>query len=1165
MSLYYPLQFLTYNSHFTNLNKPYTIPMKERPLSSCGGAVYVPPHQRLRSVITASPQPIDQKPNNNNSNSIKSYPYLPPPQQQQVRLQNKRSSRFDEDIHLTPYQGAAPSDNAEAWKWKLTALLHNNDKQEVISREKKDRRDYEQIAALASKMGLYSKLYSKVVVVSKLPLPNYRFDLDDKRPQREVILPPGLPRRVDVFLGQYLSLKPRSMSRSSSNGSIATDEGLFEQSEALPQSKTAMKKILWERSMQMQTKQQTWQESAEGKKMLEFRSSLPAYKEKDAILSAISQNQVIIISGETGCGKTTQIPQFILESEIESVRGDMCSIICTQPRRISVMAVSERVAAERGEVLGETVGYKVRLEGVKGRDTHLLFCTTGILLRRLLVDRNLKGITHVIVDEIHERGMNEDFLLIVLKDLLPRRPELRLILMSATLDAELFSSYFDGAPLVHIPGFTHPVRTHFLEDILEMSGYRLTPDNQIDDYGQERVWKMNKQAPRKRKSQIASAVEDTLRAADFQEFSPETQESLSCWNPDCIGFNFIEYILCHICENERPGAVLVFMTGWDDISSLKDKLQCHPILGNTSRVLLLACHGSMASTEQRLIFDKPEAGVRKIVLATNIAETSITIDDVVFVIDCGKAKETSYDALNNTPRLLPSWISKVSARQRRGRAGRVQPGECYHLYPRCVYDAFADYQLPEILRTPLQSLCLQIKSLKLGSISEFLSRALQSPELLAVQNAIEYLKIIGALDEGENLTVLGRYLTMLPMEPKLGKMLILGAILNCLDPILTIVAGLSVRDPFLTPLDKKDLAEAAKAHFSRDFSDHLALVRAYEGWRDAERDLAGYEYCWKNFLSAQSMKAIDSLRREFYSLLNETGLVDSNITIYNSWSYDEHLLRAIICYGLYPGICSVLHNEKSFSLKTMEDGQVFLHSNSVNARDSKIPYPWLVFNEKIKVNSVFLRDSTAISDSVLLLFGGAISKGEVDGHLKMLGGYLEFFMSPTTAEMYTSLRRELDELIRTKLLNPRMDVHSYHELLSAVRLLISEDQCGGRFVFSRQILLPSKPGAGALPPAQMSRTESGPGGDNAKSQLQTLLNRAGYATPTYKTVQLNNSQFRATVEFNGVQIMGRPCNNKKQAEKDAAAEALNWLLEGHRAGPNYIEQMSQLLKKSKKA
>lgn len=1165
--------------------------MKDR-LPSSYGAVYVPPHHRLRSVISKTtttatpasspPRATNSKPALTNSsnkqssfvNSRNNNTYLPPHHfQQQLKKKSwtddVSSEGSDRDIELPVHLGASSSDNIDAWKWKLTTLLRNKDKQEVVSREKKDRRDYEDIAALASQMGLYSHLYAKVVVVSKAPLPNYRFDLDDRRPQREVILPPGILRRVDYYLREYMSQKPKGMdvfSRSSSNGSIATDEGLFEQPEPLSHNKPAMEKIISRRSLQMHTEQQTWQESQQGQKIMEFRMSLPAYKEKDAILSVIANNQVVIISGETGCGKTTQIPQYILESEIEATRGAMCNIICTQPRRISAMSVSERVAAERGELLGETVGYKVRLEGVKGRDTHLLFCTTGILLRRLLVDRNLKGVSHVIVDEVHERGMNEDFLLIVLKDLLPRRPELRLILMSATLDAELFSSYFGRAPMVHIPGFTYPVRSHFLENILEMTGYRLTPYNQIDDYGLEKLWKMNKQAPRKRKSQIASAVEDALRAADFEDYSPLTRESLSCWNPDCIGFNLIEHLLDYICQMERPGAVLVFMTGWDDISALKEKLQGHRIIGDPNQVLLLTCHGSMASSEQNLIFNKAEDGVRKIVLATNIAETSITIDDVVFVIDCGKAKETSYDALNNTPCLLPSWISKVSAKQRRGRAGRVQPGECYHLYPRCVYDAFADYQLPEILRTPLQSLCLQIKSLKLGSISEFLSRALQSPELLAVQNAIEYLKVIGALDENENLTVLGRYLTMLPMEPKFGKMLVLGAIFYCLEPILTIVAGLSVRDPFLSPLEKKDLAEAAKAQFSQDYSDHLALVRAYEGWKDSEKDLAGYEYCWKNFLSAQSMKAIDSLRKEFYLLLKDTGLVDSNPTTYNTWSYDKHLLRAVICYGLYPGICSVVPNEKSFSFKTMEDGQVLLYSNSVNARESRIPYPWLVFNEKIKVNSIFLRDSTAVSDSVLLLFGGSVLKGDMDGHVKMLGGYLEFFMSPGVAEMYQSLRRELEELIQTKLLNPRMDIHFHHALLSAIRMLITEDQGDGRFVFNRQVLQHPQPSAVAVaaPPTLMSRTESGPGGDNSKSQLQTLLTRAGYAAPVYRTKQEKNNQFLATVEFNGVQIMGHPCNNKKQAEKDAAAEALEWLLEGHQRGHDYIEQMSLFLKKSKK-
>uniref|UniRef100_A0A1D1YGD6 RNA helicase n=1 Tax=Anthurium amnicola TaxID=1678845 RepID=A0A1D1YGD6_9ARAE len=1167
---------------------PVAVAMKERLTVGYGSTVCVPPPApRLRSVIasasgtlassTVSSRSLDydwrgsQGMVLNPTGGDDVFGYFRQPSSSYSRFAYDDYSEGDSDRDMetsstTSNKGSCTLDNVDEWKWKLSMLLRNKDEQEVVSRERKDRRDYEQLATLASRMGLYSRQYAKVVVFSKVPLPNYRSDLDDKRPQREVTLPIGLHREVDVLLGEYLAQKRRSrdnfpsaaFSRSSSTDSFAADEGLFEQQEAKTSSSVVMERILRRRSLQLRNQQQAWQESLDGQRMLEFRRSLPSYKERDALLEAISQNQVVVISGETGCGKTTQLPQYILESEIDAARGATCSIICTQPRRISAMSVSERVAAERGEKLGESVGYKVRLEGIRGRDTRLLFCTTGVLLRRLLVDRNLKGVTHVIVDEIHERGMNEDFLLIILKDLLPRRPELRLILMSATLNAELFSSYFGGAPMMHIPGFTYPVRTQFLEDVIEMTGYRLTAYNQIDDYGEEKSWKMQKQALRKRKSQIASAVEDALEAANFKDYSLRTRESLLCWNPDSIGFNLIENVLCHICRKERPGAVLVFMTGWDDINALKDQLNAHPLLGDPTKVLLLACHGSMASSEQRLIFDKPENGVRKIVLATNMAETSITINDVVFVVDCGKAKETSYDALNNTPCLLPSWISKASARQRRGRAGRVQPGECYHLYPRCVYDSFAEYQLPELLRTPLQSLCLQIKSLRLGSISEFLSRALQSPELLSVQNAVEYLKVIGALDEREELTVLGRFLSMLPVEPKLGKMLIFGAIFNCLDPVLTVVAGLSVRDPFLMPFDKKDLAESAKSQFScRDYSDHLALVRAYEGWKDAEREQLGYEYCWRNFLSAQTLRAIDSLRKQFLLLLKDASLVDDSPSMFNKWCRDENLVRAVICAGLYPGICSVVNKEKSVSLKTIEDGQVMLYSNSVNAREAKIPYPWLVFNEKVKVNCVFLRDSTAVSDSVVLLFGGSISHGGLDGHLKMLGGYLEFFMKPELAGTYLKLKRELFELIQNKLLNPKMDISASGGLLSAVRMLVTEDPCTGKFVFGRQQLKPMK--SRSIVPGS-----SGGGGDNPKSQLQTLVTRAGHSGPTYTTKQVKNNQFRATVEFNGMQFVGQPCSNKKLAEKDAATEALEWLMGGAPSSCRDVDHCSMLLKKSKK-
>ncbi|XP_073002247.1 DExH-box ATP-dependent RNA helicase DExH3 [Typha latifolia] len=1052
--------------------------------------------------------------------------------------------QFSDDEY--EYEDQKPSSsvvNIDEWRWKLSMLLRSTDEQEIISRDKRDRRDYEQISSLARRMGLYSELYGKVVVGSKVPLPNYRPDLDDKRPQREVVIPLSLQRRVEGLMEEHLDRMLLTAERASDKLEHASsiedidDINPDENQDSLVD-RSVMEKILHRKSWRMQNLQRTWQESPEGIKMLNFRKSLPAYKEKERLLSAIARNQVIVISGETGCGKTTQLPQYVLESEIESGRGAFCNIICTQPRRISAIAVAERVSTERGENLGESVGYKVRLEGMKGKNTHLLFCTSGILLRRLLGDRNLNGITHVFVDEIHERGMNEDFLLIVLKDLLPRRRDLRLILMSATLNAELFSNYFGGAPTIHIPGFTYPVRAHFLEEILEKTGYKLSSSNQMDDYGQDKFWKTQRQlVPRKRKNQITALVEDSLKISSFENYTSRTRDSLSSWNPDCIGFNLIEAVLCHICRKERSGAVLVFMTGWDDISCLRDQLKAHPLLGDPNRVLLLACHGSMATSEQKLIFERPPPNVRKIVLATNMAEASITINDIVFVVDCGKAKETSYDALNNTPCLLPSWISKASARQRRGRAGRVQPGECYHLYPRCVYDAFADYQLPELLRTPLNSLCLQIKSLQLGTIGEFLSAALQPPESLAVQNAVQFLKMIGALDENENLTNLGRYLSMLPVDPKLGKMLIMGSVFRCIDPVLTVVSGLSVRDPFLLPQDKKDLAGTAKSRFSaKDYSDHMALVRAYEGWKDAEREGSAYEYCWRNFLSAQTLQAIHSLRKQFNFILKDAGLLDAEPSISNSLSHNQALVRAIICAGLFPGIVSVVHREKSMSFKTMDDGQVMLYANSVNAKYQTIPYPWLVFGEKVKVNTVFIRDSTGVSDSVLILFGGTLTKGNMAGHLKMLDGYIDFFMDPSLSECYLHLKEELDKLVQKKLEDPGLDIHKEGKfLMLALQELVAGDLCEGRFVFGRET------NRARLTSNDSNKSNIVKDGTNPKSLLQTLLMRASHSPPKYKTKHLKTNEFRAIVEFKGMQFVGKPKKNKQLAERDAAIEALAWL------------------------
>ncbi|KAI5068622.1 hypothetical protein GOP47_0016967 [Adiantum capillus-veneris] len=1042
----------------------------------------------------------------------------------------------DDEYGYEDRKGCRTYANIDAWKWKLSVLLRNPIEREIVTRDKRDKRDYPCLAALAQRMGIYSQVYGKVMVFSKIPLPNYRPDMDDKRPTRKVSIPLSVQQAVQKTLEEHLERKEVFGSKILMDNLISAWGG-----EKLPaleppslvedfsvQSPLLDNVLLLKRNMHLRDRQQTWQESSEGKEMLAFREKLPAYKERDSFLLAVKRHQVLVVSGETGCGKTTQLPQYILESEIQAGQGGSCNIICTQPRRISAISVAERVAVERGEQLGESVGYKVRLEGMRGMSTRLLFCTTGILLRKLMADPDLKGVSHVIVDEIHERGMNEDFLLVVLKDLLVRRKDLRVVLMSATLNAKLFSSFFDGAPLLHISGFTYPVNIHFLEDVLELTGYRFGEFDQVDDYGQEKAWKMQKMMQRSKRNPLVALAEDAIANADLRKYSGETQLSLSQWNPECFGFNLIEAVLCYICKSEREGAILVFMTGWEDINALKDCLMRNPLLGNPSKVKLLPCHGSMASADQKLIFEPVPAKIRKIVLATNLAETSITINDIVFVLDCGKAKETSYDALNNTPCLTPTWISKASARQRRGRAGRVQPGECYHLYPKAVFEALTEYQEPELLRTPLHSLCLQIKSLKLGNIGDFLAKAMQTPDPLSVRNSVQLLKTIGALDDEEELTNLGIHLANLPVDPRIGKMLIFGAIFSCLDPVLSIAAGLTVRDPFVLPVEKKEVAEAAKHRFGRnDFSDHIALVRAYDRWKETMDAGTAVDYCWKNFLSFSTMQVIHSLRRQFEMLLRQAGFVDPVPEYTNQYSKDVNLLKGIICAGMFPGISSAWTMDSNTKYKTVEDGAVLLHQSSVISKIERMPYPWVAFYEKIKSGNILLRDGTAISDSMLLLFGGKLYKSERAGHLHMQEGLLQFTLHIPFAEVILWLRRELDNIVSQKLKNPKLDVlHDNKRVMSAVLELLHGDKSEGKFLLPDPVL---KPRSQSLPMIC------------CKSLLNNRLQKAGYKAPKYTIKAFRNKTFEASVAVRGRRFKGKAAATKRQAEQNVAAEALDWL------------------------
>ncbi|KAA8518450.1 hypothetical protein F0562_015924 [Nyssa sinensis] len=876
--------------------------------------------------------------------------------------------------------------------WGKMEQMKRGGEQEMVIKRNYSREDQHTLSDMAYQLGLYFHAYNKgkTLVVSKVPLPNYRADLDDRHgsTQKEIQMSTETERRVGNLLNSSQGTVSANNSPSTSSQGIRQSSCGVDSTK--PVSMLEIDTAKEELSIELKQRQERMKASDSVKAMQSFREKLPAFNVKSEFLKAVATNQVLVVSGETGCGKTTQLPQFILEEEINSLRGANCSIICTQPRRISAISVAARISSERGESLGETVGYQIRLESKRSAQTRLLFCTTGVLLRRLVEDPNLTGVSHLLVDEIHERGMNEDFLLIILRDLLPQRPDIRLILMSATINADLFSKYFGNAPTIHIPGLTFPVAELFLEDVLEKIRYSIKGEFD-NSHGNSRRRRRQQES---KKDPLTELFEDVDIDSHYRNYSASTRQSLEAWSGSQLDLGLVEATIEYICRHEASFLSFRFM------------VQCLPV-------------------NQREIFDRPPLNVRKIVLATNIAESSITIDDVVYVIDCGKAKETSYDALNKLACLLPSWISKASAHQRRGRAGRVRPGFCYRLYPKMVNDAMPQYQLPEILRTPLQELCLHIKSLQLGAIESFLAKALQPPDLLSVQNAIELLKTIGALDDTEELTPLGRHLCTLPLDPNIGKMLLMGSVFQCLNPALTIASALAHRDPFVLPINRKEEADAAKKSFAGDScSDHIALLKAFDSWKDAKRYGKERAFCWENFLSPVTLQMMEDMRNQFLDLLSDIGFVDKSrgANAHNQYSGDLEMVCAILCAGLYPNVVQCKRQGKRMALYTKEVGKVDIHPASVNAGVHLFPLPYMVYSEKVKTTSIYIRDSTNISDYSLLMFGGNLIPSKTGEGIEMLGGYLHFSASKSVLDLIRKLREELDKLLKRKIEEPSLDI-----------------------------------------------------------------------------------------------------------------------------------------------
>ncbi|XP_057836975.1 DExH-box ATP-dependent RNA helicase DExH1 isoform X1 [Cryptomeria japonica] len=835
------------------------------------------------------------------------------------------------------------------------------------------------------------------------------------------------------------------------------------------------------------------------------RKKLPAFQKKTIVLSAVRNSSVTIICGQTGCGKSTQVPQYLLEEYIDRGSGCFCNIICTQPRRVSAIGLAERVARERGEMPGETVGYSIRLESCQSSRTRILFCTTGVLLRRLLSDPDLHDVTHVIVDEVHERTMEGDLLLLLLQEHLKRNgSKLHVILMSATVEAELFASYFKqklGADtaIVNIPGYTFPVQDFYLEDVLELTGYNVgrnspyTKKNRGSEMVHEKNVIMKKDPDSWETRDEDGDGQDNCIMSSASHYSQTTLRTLVSLDQSIVNYDLIEALIFLVtcqasqelqmgqisvdkAEKEKKplqsisvhlgvtGAVLVFLPGIAEIHRLHSRLKSSSRLGSIG-IWVVTLHGSMSGEEQRRVFQKSPEGLTKIVLATNIAETSITIDDVMYVIDTGRHKEMSYDHNKGLSCLQEAWVSKASAKQRRGRAGRVQSGCCFRLYSRQQFEQFEEQQLPEVLRISLDRLCLKVKTLLVGPLENMTRQMLSPPSPDAIGESVRSLRFMNVLDERECLTPLGQYLAQMPVDASVGKMLIFGCMLRCLNPILTVAAALSGRSPFLFPMDRREEVNATRLRFAgTSKSDHMAIVAAYDGW-DVSRK-GGWnsevEYCNANFLSRETLVGMEASRNDYLKMLADIGFcswlgkTDSSSLLndLNENSSNVRVVKAVICAGFYPNIVRVRHPEKKYvqtesgtiskvasanelRFFTKLDGRVFLHPSSVNFPVGYFESSWLVYTEKVKTSKIFIKNSTIVPAYGLLLFGGELKVNHEKQTIKV-DDWLEFEAPARISVLIKEMRSKVDSLLMEKIRNPAMDISGNMVVTALIQLLVTD-------------------------------------------------------------------------------------------------------------------------------
>ena len=620
------------------------------------------------------------------------------------------------------------------------------------------------------------------------------------------------------------------------------------------------------------------------KSIKEQREGLPIFKLRRQLLQAIADNQVLVVIGETGSGKTTQMTQYMAEAGYTS-RGRV--IGCTQPRRVAAMSVAKRVAEEFGCRLGQEVGYCIRFEDCTGPETVIKYMTDGMLLREILTRPNLDRYGVIMLDEAHERTIHTDVLFGLLKGLLRRRKDLKLIVTSATLDAEKFSEYFFRCPIFTIPGRLHPVTIFYKEE----------PE------------------------------QDYLDAA------------------------LITVMQIHL--SQPPGDILLFLTGKEEIDTaceiLYDRMKA---LGPDAPPLhALPVYSALPSEMQSKIFEPAPRGTRKCVVATNIAEASLTIDGIYYVVDPGFCKQNVYNAKLGMDSLVVVPISQASANQRSGRAGRTGPGKCFRLYTEIAYrNEMLPSNTPEIQRANLGNIVLTLKAMGINDMLGF--DFMDPPPLQTMVTALETLYTLSALDDEGLLTRLGRKMAEFPLEPQLSKILIASADLGCSEEMLSIVGMLSVEDIFYRPKEKQAQADMKKAKFFQPEGDHLTYLTVYQQWANHK---FSNPWCYENYLQARALRRAQDVRKQLTQLMDRYRLpVESCGKAFGR-------LRKAITSGYF---MNAAKKDPQEGYKTLVENQpVYVHPGS--ALFNRQP-EWLLYHQLVLTSKEYMRSCMAIEPKWLV-------------------------------------------------------------------------------------------------------------------------------------------------------------------------------------------------------